>query len=155
MLDRTAAFLADQAISVCQDATLTPHARDVRTTCLASRGAGFSSVVDQLEHGDATVVRNAPDSAWALYDPTPCSEGPIGAPTMSLALAKRIGDLHALIASQRVQDAIATGTALLADARAQHDTAAEAQIALSLAGVQDEVELRLRRRVLQRRRSRG
>ncbi|HEX4452902.1 MAG TPA: serine/threonine-protein kinase [Kofleriaceae bacterium] len=140
VLDRTAAFLADQAISVCQDATLTPHARDVRTTCLASRGAGFASVVDQLEHGDATVVRNAPDSAWALYDPTPCSEGPIGAPPMSLALAKRIGDLHALIASQRVKDAIATGTALLADARAQHDTAAETQIALSLAGVQDEVE---------------
>jgi predicted Ser/Thr protein kinase len=140
VLDRTAAFLADEASSVCSDATLTPHARDARTSCLATRGAALASVVDQLEHGNAAVVRTAPDSAWSLYDPTPCSEGPSGAPTMSLDFAKRIGDLHALIASQRIQDAVATGTTLLADARAQHDAAAEVQAALALAGVQDEVE---------------
>ncbi|HEY1814193.1 MAG TPA: serine/threonine-protein kinase [Kofleriaceae bacterium] len=140
VLDRSADFLASQAGDVCRDASMTEHARVARTACLATRAAGLGSVVEQLEHADAAAVRTAPESAWALYDPSPCSEGPVGAPAMSLALAKRLGAVRALIASRDQKQALAAATQLLADTRAQHDKAAEVQVALSLAGLQDVVD---------------
>ncbi len=140
VLDRSTEFLADEAGSVCRDTTMSAHAAAARTACLESRSAELASVVDQLEHATAARAQGAPESAWALYDPTPCSEGPVGAPPMSLAFAKRLGDVRALIAAQQPKPALTAAMQLLADARAQHDKAAEVQIALSLGGLQDEID---------------
>jgi len=59
---------------------------------------------------------------------------------MSLALAKRLGDVRALMAAHQPKLAMAAATQLLADARAQHDKAAEVQTALSLGGLQDTID---------------
>ena len=140
VLDRAANMLAGDAAGVCRDATLSEHARTARVACLTSRGSELSSVVDSLEHADAQRVQNAPESAWAVASPEPCNEGPVGAPPMSLPLAKRLGDVRAMIAAQQFKQASDAATQLLADARAEHDKAAEVQVALSLGGLQDETD---------------
>ena len=140
-LDRYDTVLANQARAVCRDTELAAHERSVRTTCIEGRRSELDAVVAVLVTADPGTVVRAPDAAWALWDPRPCSDlRGLGAPPLAPRDATRLATLHAAFDVGDYKRGVAIGLPFLAQAHDRKDTNLELAIAGLVAEMQADTD---------------
>ena len=140
VIDRATSLLADETVSVCRETTLSSAARAVRTACLDRRAADVTSIVAQLSQPAPGVAEGAPDAAWSLTDPRPCTEGPVGVRAIAPSVRDRLTKIYALSDGRHTDEALAAAKQLLDDTRASHDTPSTVQVAQVLGELQDQMD---------------
>jgi len=141
VLDRYTGALADQAATVCRDRDQPERVIAAREACLAAHTTELSSLVGELAHADLAMVQRAPDAAWAVFDPSPCTDAaPSSSAPLAAADATKLGDLKALSRTGRFKDGLALATPFLADARARKDKSLELDILMTLGQIQAEID---------------
>ncbi|HEY1814494.1 MAG TPA: serine/threonine-protein kinase [Kofleriaceae bacterium] len=140
VLDRATGLLADEAWNICRDTTLSPATRASRVACVNRRAGDVTSIIKQLSQPAPGMAEGAPDAAWSLTVPQPCTDGPAGARAIAPSVRDRLAKIYALSDGRHVEEALAAAKQLLADTRASHDTASMIQVALVLGGLQDEMD---------------
>jgi tetratricopeptide (TPR) repeat protein len=140
-LDRYDAGLAEQAVAVCRDRDQSERVIAARRACVASHATELAGLVDQFIHADAALVGHAPDAAWAVFDPTPCTDAvPSASNQLSTEDAARLGHIKALSRTGKYKDGLALAMPLLADARAHKDKSLELDLLMVLGELQDELD---------------
>jgi predicted Ser/Thr protein kinase len=140
-LDRYANALADQARATCSDRGQADRVHAARTTCLAKRHDELGAVVTSLARPDAGILTRGPDAAWAIYDPSPCSDASV-ITTQAHAPAdlERLSKLKAALDTGEFRAGAALGLAFLADARARKDQGLELDVLMDLAPIESELD---------------
>jgi len=144
--DRYANALADQARATCSDRDQPERIHAARTTCLAKRHDELGAVVTSLAHPDAGILTRGPDAAWAVYDPSPCSDASV-ITTQAHAPAdlEKLSRLKAALDTGDYRGGVALGTAFLADARARKDQSLELDVLMDLAPIESELDPKIAR----------
>jgi predicted Ser/Thr protein kinase len=140
VLDRATSLLAGEAADVCRDTTLSTGARAARVACLDRRAGDLTSVVTQLAQPAPGMAEGAPDAAWSLTVPQPCTDGPSGARAIAPGVRDRLAKIYALSDGRHVDEALAAAKQLLDDTRASHDTPSMVQVAQVLGELQDQLD---------------
>ncbi|HEY3807055.1 MAG TPA: serine/threonine-protein kinase [Kofleriaceae bacterium] len=140
VIDRATGLLADEAWNICRDTTLATAARAARVACLNRRAGDVTSIVTQLSQPAPGMAEGAPDAAWSLTVPQPCTDGPAGARAIAPSVRDRLAKIYALSDGRHVEEALAEAKQLLADTRTSHDTPSMVQVAQVLGGLQDEMD---------------
>jgi eukaryotic-like serine/threonine-protein kinase len=142
VVDRYTASLADQAGAVCRDREQPEHVVAARRLCLTERGSELAGLVDVFAHADREVVVYAPDAAWAMFDPRPCTDAaavPAMLPTAEQTA--RLGRVKSLAHAGRMREGVELGTTLLADARAQRNQSLELAVLLALGQLRQKLDV--------------
>ncbi|MEO6772059.1 MAG: serine/threonine-protein kinase [Kofleriaceae bacterium] len=145
-LDRYASALSDQARATCSDRDQPERVHAARTTCLAQHHDELAAVVASLSHPTAGLLARGPDAAWALYDPSPCSDASV-VTTQPHAAAdlQRLAGVKAALDTGDYRGGVALGTTLLADARARKDQGLELDVLMDLAQLETELDPKVAR----------
>jgi hypothetical protein len=138
--------LATQARAVCRGIDEPATVTAARRTCLAEREAELSALVELMAKPDPSLVQRAPSAAWAIFDPTPCTDP-------SLLLAHRVApvrrspadtaqltQIKALDDAGRYREAAALAAPLLEQARARGDRNLELAAVFALASARSKLE---------------
>jgi tetratricopeptide (TPR) repeat protein/predicted Ser/Thr protein kinase len=139
VLGRYTESLAARTTEVCRGTDDPPRIAAARDACLDEHQRDLAAMVRGLAHArDAIAVQRAPDVAWAMYEPVPCSEVTplLQAAQTSTDEAKR---LHAIKLQHHTGDyatAVTASKQLLAEARANHNVNLEMQVLLQLGQLQ-------------------
>ena len=149
-LDRYSNALADQARATCSDREQSERVHAARTTCLAKRHDELAAVVTSLSRPGAGtgsgVVTRGPDAAWAIYDPSPCSDASvITTQAHAPADVEKLAALKAALDIGDYRRGAELGTVFLADARARKDQGLELDVLMSLAQIHSELDPKLAR----------
>jgi tetratricopeptide (TPR) repeat protein/predicted Ser/Thr protein kinase len=140
VIDRATSLLADEAASVCRDTSLSATARAARVACLDRRAGDVTSIVTQLSQPTPGGAEGAPDAAWSLTDPQPCTDGPTGARAIAPSVRDRLAKIYALSDGRHTDEALAAAKQLVDDTRASHDTPSMVQVAQVLGELQDQID---------------
>ena len=136
-LDRYGTVLANQAREVCRDTEQAARERSARTICIEDRRSELGAVVTVLATADPEAVLRAPDAAWALWDPKPCSDPrDLGAPPLAPRDATTLATLHAALDVGDFKRGLAIGLPFLAQAHDRKD----ANLELAIAGLVAEMQ---------------
>jgi tetratricopeptide (TPR) repeat protein/predicted Ser/Thr protein kinase len=141
VLDRYTGALADQAGAVCRDRDEPERVIASRTACLSDRQTELAGLIDAFAHADAELVARAPDAAWAVFDPIPCTEAtPATTSVFAPAQASKLGEIKTLARTGGYRKGVGLATALLADARAAKDKSFELAVLTTLGQLQIELD---------------
>ncbi len=140
VIDRATSLLANEAAGVCRDTALSASARAARIACLDRRAGDVTSVVAQLSQPAPGIAEGAPDAAWSLTDPQPCTDGPAGARAIAPSVRDRLAKIYALSDGRQVEEALAAAKQLLDETRASHDTPSMVHVAQVLGELQDQMD---------------
>ncbi len=142
--DRYSNALADQARAVCRDRDQSERVLAARDNCLAQRRGELAAVITALLRPDPANVVRGPDAAWALYDPSPCSDASV-VTTQARAPGDlaRLAELKAALEVGHYPEGVAAAQPFLADARARKDRALELDVLLVLGQLEIEVDPRV------------
>jgi predicted Ser/Thr protein kinase len=77
VLKKSADALANEAVATCRGRDESAPASAARRACLASHDSSLANLADLFAHADASLVKRAPDAAWASYDPAPCADATV------------------------------------------------------------------------------
>jgi eukaryotic-like serine/threonine-protein kinase len=143
-LDRYSNALADQALATCRDRGQSERVQVARQTCLVQRRGELAAVVAALSHPDPANVARGPDAAWAIFDPSPCSDASV-VTTQAHASADlaKLAELKADFETARYREGVAVATPFLADARTRKDQGLQLDILLVLGQLDDSLDPQL------------
>jgi tetratricopeptide (TPR) repeat protein/tRNA A-37 threonylcarbamoyl transferase component Bud32 len=137
VLDRHAHTLAARTETAC-----TARVEPARRSCLTEQTSELTGLVETLSRPDASLVRRAPDAAWAIFDPTPCDDVsfvPVPA-TRTKDQTTQLGRIRALSHTGKYKEAIPVATVLLESARTSQDRGLELAVLLELASLRAKVD---------------
>jgi tetratricopeptide (TPR) repeat protein/predicted Ser/Thr protein kinase len=142
--DHTIAVLArhTEALATETAAACRAEVDPARRACLAGNRSELAGVVDSLASADAGLVQRAPDVAWGMFDPSPCDDDILAAPTAASTPARvaDLGRMKALARAGAYREGIAAAAPLLEDARATSDRGLEYAVLFELGQMQQEVD---------------
>jgi tetratricopeptide (TPR) repeat protein/predicted Ser/Thr protein kinase len=143
-LDRYTNALADEARSTCSDRDQVARVKLARETCIAQRRDELVAVVAALSAPDPANVARGPDAAWAVFDPSPCSDATVVS-TQAHAPADfaKIAEIKADVETARYREGVAMATPFLAEARARKDQGLELDITMLLGELNEELDAKL------------
>ena len=139
-LGRYDSVLADQARAVCRETAQSAHERSARTTCLEGRRAELAAVVKALTSSDPDTLIRAPEAAWSLWDPKPCSDARGLDMPLAPADSARLATLQAALDVGAVQRGVALGLPFLEEAHARKDANLELVVASIVGELQADTD---------------
>jgi len=141
VLDRYAAILADGAHTQCAGTAEPAEVTAARRACFADRASELRGMVELMTQADASLVIQAPNASWALFDFAPC-DGPIAAlsarATSNPADTAELGRVRALLVAGRYAEGGELATKLVAAATASKNRELELAALLVLAQLREE-----------------
>ncbi len=137
VLDRHTEALAVQTAGVCRSA-----GEPARRACVAERKGELAALVASFAHADASLVQRAADSAWAIFDPTPCDEDHLARASASRSPihGSQLGRLKALGHAGQYREGVSLGEALLAYARRTGERSLELDVLFTLGQLRSELD---------------
>ena len=131
VLDHYDTALASRARAVCRDDDQAAHERAARTACIDGRRSELAAVVAALTSPAPNTLVRAPDAAWSLWDPKPCS-GPsnLDAPPLAPEDTAQLAAVRAALEVGDLRRGLTLGQSLLARAHERKDANLELAIAM-------------------------
>ncbi len=139
--DRYTGVLASQASAVCRDLDESVHVRSARVSCLETKKTELAALIATLAAIDSDAIVHAPDAAWSLWDPKPCSDAAaLATPPLAPADAANVAKLRAALDIGDFEHGIAFGLPLVQAAHARGDANLELALAELVAELQADVD---------------
>ncbi|HEX5064184.1 MAG TPA: serine/threonine-protein kinase, partial [Kofleriaceae bacterium] len=146
VLDRYSGILAEHARATCENTTEPLSLLAARQSCLADRRSEMAVLVDVISKPDASVVQRAPSTAWAIYDPKPCSDravllaSSIVPVTRPREVVANLGRTRTLYDAGQYEEAARVAATVVDDARARKDRGLELEALIEVASAKAELD---------------
>lgn len=141
-IDRYAVTLADAARATCRDHELSLKEHAAKVQCLDHRGGELTGAIAALTQiHDRSIVAQGPQTAWALFDPHPCSDA-LARPVQAYSAADtaKLTELKSDLQTASYRQGIAIARPFLAEVRARKDTALEMDTLLVVAELEESLD---------------
>jgi hypothetical protein len=131
VLDQYTGKLADQVHAVCRGIDEPVSLSLARRSCLNERKQDVAAFVSRMKRADVTFVQRAASSAWAMFDPSPCTEPslliaqPIVKGARTPEATDKLDRAKDLIERGHYAEAAQVARGLVDAAHAQHDKGLE------------------------------